>query len=116
MTGPNYARITDLTLTLTIREDYDITDVTDQVYAALLRFLHPIDGGQDQLGWPFGEDIFYGDLYDLVLGITGVHRASGLSVSINGARGDSNKDIAELEAGYLPELTRDAINLVASYA
>ena len=116
VTGPNYARITDLTLKLSIREDHDITTVTDRVYAALLNFLHPISGGHDEHGWPFGEDIFYGDLYDLVLGIEGVRRASGLSVSIDGTKGNSSTDIASLAKGYLPELTRDAINLVPSYA
>ncbi len=122
VTGPTYAQVSELKMKLSIHEDYDISSVTESVYVALLRFLHPIVGGHDQRGWPLGEDIFYGDLYDLVLGIAGVRRASELSVEINGKLGNSTTDVAVLtdakepSTPRLPELTRDAIKVVASYA
>jgi predicted phage baseplate assembly protein len=40
--------------------------------AALYRFVHPTTGGTDGEGWPFGRELFAGEVYSLLQGIDGV--------------------------------------------
>lgn len=114
ITGPKYKKVTKLSGRLQIRAGYDLTAVTDTVYKALLDFFHPIRGGSDATGWPMGDDIFIGDLYDLILDTDGVRRASELQVWLEGQPANST-DILALPEGHLPVLTRDSISMVASY-
>ena len=113
--GPRYSRVKVLRARLTVRERHDLAAVTESVYGALLRFLDPIAGGADGKGWPFGEDIYHGDLYDRMLGVEGVRRVSGLSLEIEGEEGTGPDDITRLPEGHLPSLTRDAIHLTVGY-
>ncbi|MEM6932146.1 MAG: putative baseplate assembly protein [Pseudomonadota bacterium] len=113
--GPRYAMITRLAARLTVRQEFDLGLVQAEVYDALIAFLDPFTGGEDGTGWPFGENIYYGDLYDRILGIDGVRRASRLEVFVDGTAGDTVADIAAVPEGHLPALPRDAIDLVVAY-
>jgi hypothetical protein len=46
--------------------------VRDAVVAACAAFLHPLTGGPDGAGWPFGRDVFLSELYTLIEGVPGV--------------------------------------------
>lgn len=114
ITGPKYKKVTKLSGRLQIRAGFDLTAVSDAVYTSLLDFFHPIRGGSDATGWPMGDDIYLGDLYDLILDTEGVRRASELQVWLEGQPANWT-DIIALPDGHLPVLTRDAISMVASY-
>ena len=43
--------------------------VETSVRAALERFLHPLTGGPDERGWPFGRHVFRNELLALVDGV-----------------------------------------------
>jgi len=45
-----------------------IKQATDSIY----RFIHPTFGGPDLVGWPFGRELFAGEIYSLVQAIDGV--------------------------------------------
>lgn len=113
--GPSYAMITSLSARLTVRSDFDLGAVQSLVYDEVLRFLDPFVGGEDGTGWPFGQDIFYGDLYERILAVPGVRRAAHLSVVVDGDEGDSDADIAQIPEGHLAALARDAIDMVAGF-
>lgn len=113
--GPRYAQITKLVGRIAVRPDHDLGVVANGVYEALVRFLHPIEGGEDGTGWRVGEHIYYGDLYEVILSVEGVRRASGLDVVVERTRGDARRDIAEIAEGHLPALTRDVIDMVVAY-
>lgn len=113
--GPRYALITRLSARLTVRQDFDLGAVQGAVYDSLTDFLDPFTGGEDGTGWPFGQDIYYGDLYERILAVEGVRRASALSVEIDGVPGDTATDIAAVPEGWLPALSRDAIDMVAAF-
>jgi hypothetical protein len=115
ITGPRYAMVTDLSARLSVRTDHDLGTVQSAVYDALLEFLDPFVGGEDGTGWPMGNDIYYGDLYERILAVPGVRRAWQLSVSLDGLAGDATADFATLEKGTLPALSRDVIHMVAAY-
>ena len=61
-----------------------------------------------------GDDIFVGDLYDLILDVEGVRRAWELQVWLEGQQANWT-DVIALPDGHLPVLTRDAISMVAGY-
>ena len=70
----------------TVREDLE---------ARLNGFLHPLTGGPHGLGWPFGGNIFYSDLYRLIIETRDVLRlADGqLAVRVNGELAPFCRDI-----------------------
>jgi ribosomal protein S6E (S10) len=54
---------------------------------ALDRYLHPITGGEDGEGWPFGGTLRYSPLLRrLVTGVEGVRAITRLTLVIDGAR------------------------------
>jgi Baseplate J-like protein len=114
ITGPKYKKVTKLSGRLQIRAGFDLTAVADAVNIALMNFFHPIRGGSDGAGWPMGDDIFVGDLYELILDTEGVRRASELQIWLEGQPANWT-DIIPLPEGHLPVLTRDVINMVPSY-
>lgn len=115
ITGPRYAAVTQLSARISVRHDHDLGTVQSAVYDTLLGFLDPFVGGDDGTGWALGADIFYGDLYERILSVPGVRRSWQLSVSLDGVVGDAEHDVATLAEGHLPALSRDAIEVVASY-
>ncbi len=115
ITGPRYATITDLSARVSVRSDHDLFTVQTAVHDALLAFLDPFTGGDDGTGWPLGQDVYHGDLYERILAVPGVRRAWGLAVSVDGDVGDAGTDIAAIAEGHLPALSRDAIELVTAY-
>jgi predicted phage baseplate assembly protein len=114
--GPRYSDVTTLSARITVDDDFDLAAVTEAIYDRLLDFLHPISGGSDGTGWPFGGAIYHGDLYDQVLGVAGVRRVTRLRVALDGATPQTVDDFTVLAEGHLPVLRRDAISLVAGYA
>ncbi|WP_108258747.1 putative baseplate assembly protein [Mangrovicoccus ximenensis] len=113
--GPAYTKVTRLDARVTVSASHDLAVVQAALYDAILAFLHPVTGGRDGAGWPFGEDIYYGDLYDVMLGVAGVRRVSSLAVDTEAGAGDADADIAAVPEGTLPLLERDVIRLVASH-
>ena len=114
ITGPKYKKVTKLSGRLQIRAGFDLIAVADAVNIALMDFFHPIRGGSDATGWPMGDDIFVGDLYELILDTEGVRRASELQIWLEGQLANWT-DIILLPEGHLPVLTRDVIDMVPSY-
>lgn len=116
VTGPRYTTIGSLAARLTVLPGFDLSAVREAAMAALKGFLHPLTGGSDGTGWPFGEDIFHADLYDRLLAIDGVRRVSGLVLALSDeADTDPLEDVTALPEGHLPYLPRASIDLKVSY-
>lgn len=119
--GPSYLEVTELAARVIVDDGYDIGAVTQACYAALLTVLHPVRGGRDGMGWPVGEDIYFGDLYDVLLGVAGVRRVFGLEVDTAAPPATAPTetapaaDVVPVPSGMLPSLNRDVIRLVVSY-
>jgi len=52
----------------------DLAQVKQDVDALLLAYFHPLTGGPDGDGWPFGGDVFFSDVVRQVLALEGVDR------------------------------------------
>lgn len=114
--GPDYIKLSHLSATLRIEEGADIKAVSDAATAALLGYLHPLNGGADGTGWPFGEPIYHADIYDLFLGLEGVRRVTDLSLGLeDGSDSDEAADVLGIPEGHLPHLRREAIALKVIY-
>jgi predicted phage baseplate assembly protein len=116
ITGPRYTEIGELSARVSVKPGYDLRTVAEAATVALNGFLHPLTGGADGTGWPFGEDIFHADLYDRLLALDGVRRVSGLTVSLKDeADTEPLADVTALPEGHLPHLPRSAIALDVRY-
>jgi hypothetical protein len=51
--------------------------------ARLLSYFHPVTGGEDGTGWPFGYSIFYYETLRQVLLSTGVVRVVSIQTYVN---------------------------------
>ncbi len=71
--GPTY-RLVRIEADVIVSPTDDLAEVKHGIEAALSRFLHPLTGGEDGQGWPFGGTIFYSDVYRVLLGVRGVSR------------------------------------------
>ncbi len=61
--------------------------VRTAVATALERFLHPLSGGTDGRGWPFGRRPYKSDLYALLEAVESVDHVRTLTVSFAGEEG-----------------------------
>ncbi|NBD30714.1 MAG: putative baseplate assembly protein [Alphaproteobacteria bacterium] len=113
--GPRYFHITALTAKLKVDPNTDFATVTEAAKTALTEWLHPIRGGEDGAGWPFGTDIFHADIYDRLLAVPGVRRVQGLHVAHDPVSEVIAPDVIPLPEGYLPALAPGAIGFEVGY-
>lgn len=102
-TGPTYRRVRvlgDLILT----RDRDLATVRLAVAERVTQWLHPLRGGDDGLGWPFGGTVYASSLLGAVLGVPGVARIrdNQLLVELDGEVQAFCRDV-ELGEGELIE-------------
>jgi hypothetical protein len=117
VTGPRYVPLAHLRATIAIAPGADLGTVGSAASAALLRFLHPLEGGRDGRGWPFGAPIDFADLYDQLLAVSEVRRVSGLQMAVEAPATDTDTlgDVVGIPAGSLPWLRPERIDLNIVY-
>ena len=115
VSGPRYVAFEKLAATLAVGRDADLAAVGAEAAAKLLAFLHPLTGGREGNGWPFGAPIDFADLYDQLLAVLQVRRVSGLSAAIEGSDGDPLADVIGLPEGALPWLKPERLDLKVVY-
>src|SRR5262249_32824335 len=55
---PTYQRVS-VSTEVVVTDDADLADVAERVEHNLQKYFHPLEGGEDGQGWPFGGPIFY---------------------------------------------------------
>ncbi|KRC81831.1 putative baseplate assembly protein [Sphingomonas sp. Root241] len=80
---------------LLIRRTANPETVRAALEARLNAFLHPLTGGADGEGWPFGGDIYFSDLYRLVIETPDVARIvdGQLGIRVNGELAPFCRDV-----------------------
>ena len=58
-----------------------VAQVENDVRAALVHFLHPIDGGSDGLGWPFARRPWPSDVQRVAAAVAGVDRVVDVAIA-----------------------------------
>ncbi|MFC4260976.1 putative baseplate assembly protein [Marinobacter lacisalsi] len=117
VTGPEYTRVATLKATIEAGADADLKAVQENARQRLLEYFHPLRGGNDGRGWPFGEDILYGHVYQQLLTLPGVGRVMDLYLQLdNEAASDAGcRDRIEIAPGNLVHLPADVIQLSVRY-
>lgn len=59
-----------------VRERLEAAVVRQRAEDALYDFLHPLHGGMEGVGWPFGRDLYIADVYAVVHSVPGVEYIS----------------------------------------
>ncbi|MBU1138879.1 MAG: baseplate J/gp47 family protein [Proteobacteria bacterium] len=72
--GPRYVGI-GVRLTLVLKPDALEEETRALAVATLQRFLHPLYGGADGKGWPFGRNVYVSEIYELLDTLSGVDYA-----------------------------------------
>jgi predicted phage baseplate assembly protein len=73
--GPTYRKI-KVQASLVVQPGYDLATIQNTAVQNLNTFFSPLAGGPDGTGWPFGGEIYYSDIYRILIGITGVQRVN----------------------------------------
>jgi hypothetical protein len=78
--GPQYVSIR-VTARLVLQSDAREDEVADAAVALAQNFFHPLLGGPDGLGWPFGRDVYVSELYSLFEKVSGVDHLDNLTLT-----------------------------------
>jgi predicted phage baseplate assembly protein len=75
------------------RDDADPGAVKQSVEEALAKYFHPLRGGDDEKGWPFGGAIRYAKVVQRVFGVAGVDNVASLQITVDGQEHAACTDI-----------------------
>jgi predicted phage baseplate assembly protein len=73
--GPTYRKI-KVQASLVVQPGADLATVQTAAVSVLNGWFDPLNGGTNGTGWPFGGEIYYSDIYRLLIGIDGVQRVN----------------------------------------
>ena len=83
LTGPRYVRVA-ISATIYLKSDARDDDVTSAVKRALDAFYHPLTGGADGQGWPFGRPVHASEVYGVLERVRGVDHADDVTLTVDG--------------------------------
>jgi len=66
----------------------DDLDLRSRIEQALRHYFHPLSGGEESTGWPFGRAVYASELYRVVEGVEGVDHVESLSIQDHGSDSD----------------------------
>jgi predicted phage baseplate assembly protein len=79
---PRYQRV-HVTAEVVAEDGADLAEVKKAIDQALTDYFHPLRGGEQGQGWPFGGDIFYSRVYGRA-SVSGVQRIERLVIALDG--------------------------------
>ena len=82
MIGPTYLPI-GVAATVTPHHAGEASAVEDRVRATLESFLHPLTGGPEGHGWPFGRDVYLSDAAAMLEAVDGVDYVKELNLLLD---------------------------------
>jgi uncharacterized phage protein gp47/JayE len=81
--APTY-RLVEVRVEATAAGNADLAELSKGIEKALLDYFHPLKGGEDNAGWPFGATIFYSRVYQRVFTVPGVESIERLVIKLDG--------------------------------
>jgi predicted phage baseplate assembly protein len=83
--GPQYVPVS-VRAQVRARAGVDRAELPARIAEALERFFHPLSGGPEGVGWPFGRDVYRSEVLQVIDEIPGVDHV--LSLELVGAEGE----------------------------
>jgi predicted phage baseplate assembly protein len=99
---PDYLWLTAV-VSLSSRPRFHPKEVHKDVLGALYRLYHPLIGGPDGKGWPFGRSVQAQEVHAALARIPGVDMSREVHVELFSAEADSGRPLAAVERMDLPE-------------
>jgi predicted phage baseplate assembly protein len=108
---PTYQRV-EVRTEVVVADDADLAEVREAIDAGLVEYFHPLRGGDDGLGWPFGGTILHSRVNHRVLSVSGVQSVPTLVLVLDGEEMPECRDVPlgrhallysgqhEIDAGY----------------
>jgi predicted phage baseplate assembly protein len=90
--GPVYVAVS-VEASVVASDDADRGQVKESIETALSAYLHPLTGGEDGLGWPFGGTIRYSQVLQRVFTVAGVESVPSLFLIVDGERRTECRDV-----------------------
>ncbi len=81
--GPKYLNV-GVRASVEARVAADSGTVKDNVLSELRAFLHPLSGGPQGQGWPFGRDVFLSDVVSALKQVDGIDFVSSFELIVGG--------------------------------
>ncbi len=81
--APTY-RLVEVRVEATAAGSADLAEVSEGIEETLLDYFHPLKGGEDNAGWPFGATIFYSRVYQRVFTVPGIQSIEHLVITLDG--------------------------------
>lgn len=81
--APVYVKVA-VSVSVKIKPRAKAERVADDVRVALRKFLHPVTGGPQGEGWPFGYDVLASEVYQVIQNVAGVEYADRLALKAEG--------------------------------
>lgn len=97
---PSYQRV-EIEADVIVSDNADLADVKKRIEQTIKDYFHPLRGGEDGLGWPFGGTIFYSRVSQRIFTVTGVERINTLKIFLDGVEAQFCSDVSINEAGLL---------------
>jgi predicted phage baseplate assembly protein len=97
---PGYQRV-EIRTEVVANDDADLAEIKEALDQSLLDYFHPLKGGEDGLGWPFGGTIYYSRVNQRCFTIPGVQSVANLVIVLDGEEVPPCTDVTINEAGLL---------------
>lgn len=91
--APSYQQV-EVNADVIVQGDADASEIKQKIEETLTTYFHPLKGGDDGQGWPFGGTIFYSKVVNRVFGVPGVARIRQLDISLGGEKKEKCEDVA----------------------
>lgn len=83
---PMYATLDQLTVQVVAKPGWTQPDLRDAIESAFVAWLHPLTGGDDGTGWPFGSPLEHAMLVAKLFQVTGISRVRACSARVRAFR------------------------------
>jgi predicted phage baseplate assembly protein len=110
--APTYKRV-EIHASLIAGNQADLGQVQSDALDATITYFHPLRGGEDGTGWPFGGAIYFSRVFQRLLQVTGVDRVESVVILLDGVENPTCQDVI-IPAGVL--LYSGAHTVDVSYA
>jgi predicted phage baseplate assembly protein len=110
---PTYQQV-KIDVEVIIKDNADLAEVKPAIEESLLNYFHPLKGGEDDQGWPFGATIFYSRVHQRVFAVPGVQTIKRLTIYLDGEEAPECRDV-DLKPGALAFSTEHQVNVQYSF-
>ena len=90
-----------------VNDNADLAEVYEGIAQTLLEYFHPLRGGDDGKGWPFGGTIFFSRVNQRVFNVMGVQSITRLVIRLDGEEMPDCTDIPITDGALLYSTQHD---------